>query len=106
VLICQHVKRDGVRCGSPAMRSKRYCFFHQRDHERDAKRAAEDCRQRWFESVDLNDAKAVQRALRELLQRVLEGRISGMKAAEIIGKLRMPALVVPVDTKRAKEVGS
>ena len=89
VLICQHVKKDGIRCGSPAMREKRYCFFHQRDREHEARRRAEHLRQRWFESVDLNDAKAVQRALGEVVLRILEGRIEGKKAAEILNRLRV-----------------
>jgi hypothetical protein len=25
---CQHTKEDGELCGSPAMRKKRYCYFH------------------------------------------------------------------------------
>ena len=25
---CQFTKRDGVRCGSPALRGKRLCYFH------------------------------------------------------------------------------
>ena len=92
VLICQHVKRDGVKCGSPAMREKRYCFFHQPERQREARRRAEHERQRWFESVDLNDAKAVQRTLREVVERLLAGRISRTKAAEIIGRLRATLL--------------
>jgi predicted RNA-binding Zn ribbon-like protein len=71
------------------MRDRRYCFFHQRERKSGARRAAEHRRQRWFESVDLNDARAVQKALREVLQRLLEGRIPKKKAAEIIGKLRI-----------------
>ena len=26
--LCQHTKDDGKLCGSPAMRGKRYCYFH------------------------------------------------------------------------------
>jgi hypothetical protein len=89
VLTCQHVKKDGVRCGSPAMREKRYCFFHLREREHGAKRKAEYQGQRWFEAVDLNDPKAVQRALWEVINRLLEGRIPRKRAAEIIGKLRV-----------------
>jgi hypothetical protein len=88
VLICQQVKRNGVRCGSPAMRRKRYCFFYQREHEHGAKRTDEHSRQRWFERIDLNDANAVQRALSEVMQRIFEGNISYKKAAEILFKLR------------------
>ncbi len=77
-----------MRCGSPAMRDKRYCFFHQPERQRDARRMAERERQRWLEKVDLNDAKAAQRALWEVMWRVIEGRIEGKKAAEIIERLR------------------
>jgi hypothetical protein len=30
---CQHIKLNGVRCGSPALRGKDLCYFHNR-HER------------------------------------------------------------------------
>jgi hypothetical protein len=26
--LCHHTKDDGELCGSPAMRTKRYCYFH------------------------------------------------------------------------------
>ena len=31
---CCHRKADGVRCGSPALRGQKLCYFHQRDHLR------------------------------------------------------------------------
>jgi len=27
-ILCQHIKTDGIRCGSPALRTKTYCFYH------------------------------------------------------------------------------
>ena len=27
---CTHIKVDGVRCGSPALRGEQFCYFHQR----------------------------------------------------------------------------
>lgn len=27
---CQHIKSDGTRCGSPALKRKRFCHFHHR----------------------------------------------------------------------------
>ena len=88
MLICQQVKRDGVKCGSPAMRGKRCCYFHQTEHEHGARRTRERKRQRWFERVDLNDTKAVQRALGEVMQRLLEGKIGDEKAAQVLGRLQ------------------
>jgi len=31
---CGHRKADGILCGSPALRGKQFCYFHQRDHQR------------------------------------------------------------------------
>ncbi len=31
---CDHLKEDGVRCQSPALRGKKLCFYHHRDHQR------------------------------------------------------------------------
>jgi hypothetical protein len=31
---CSHQKEDGVLCGSPALRGKKLCFYHHRDHQR------------------------------------------------------------------------
>ncbi len=31
---CNHLKEDGVLCGSPALRGKKLCFYHHRDHQR------------------------------------------------------------------------
>ena len=35
---CRHIKNNGQRCGSPALKGKPYCFFHMkfdRMHKRD-----------------------------------------------------------------------
>ena len=31
---CNHLKEDVVPCGSPALRGKKLCYYHQRDHKR------------------------------------------------------------------------
>jgi hypothetical protein len=31
---CNHLKEDGALCGSPALRCKKLCFYHHRDHQR------------------------------------------------------------------------
>jgi hypothetical protein len=31
---CDHLKEDGVLCGSPALSGQKLCYFHQRDHKR------------------------------------------------------------------------
>jgi hypothetical protein len=57
---CLHVKSNGVRCGSPAMRRNPFCFFHDRYYNA----PAEDT------FPPLEDANAVQVALMQVLQRL------------------------------------
>jgi hypothetical protein len=30
VTLCTHIKVNGIRCGSPALRGEQFCYFHQR----------------------------------------------------------------------------
>jgi hypothetical protein len=32
---CEHVKTNGIQCGSPAVGGKQYCFFHEVIHNKD-----------------------------------------------------------------------
>lgn len=57
---CLHVKSNGVRCGSPAMRRNPFCFFHDRYYNA----PAEDT------FPPLEDANAVQVALMQVLERL------------------------------------
>jgi hypothetical protein len=86
---CQHRHEDGTRCGRPALRKLRLCDFHQREHKRNARKLAERSRQRWFESVALDDPKSVQRALSQLMQRMLLGEIDNERAGQLLHKLQM-----------------
>jgi hypothetical protein len=86
---CQHRQEDGTGCQRPARRRLRLCDFHHREHKRNAKRIAERTRQRWFESVALDDAKSIQKALAQLMHRLLHGEIDNQRAGELLHKLQM-----------------
>lgn len=32
VILCQFTKDNGIVCGSPALRQRRFCYFHQQWH--------------------------------------------------------------------------
>jgi len=91
VPLCQHRIGD-ARCGSPAKRGKRYCYFHQREHQRGARRKSEQARQKWFESVALDDANAVQKALTQVMQRLASGQIEHKNAGQILYKLQIASM--------------
>lgn len=72
---CQHIKVNGVQCGSPALRFKSHCYFHERaQHER--KLAAEDkSAARNFSFPLLEDANSIQVALMKTVQMLGSGRL-------------------------------
>ena len=92
VPLCQHWMDNTTRCGSPAMRGTQYCYSHHREQARAARKIAERTRQRWFESVSLKDAASVQRALVQVMTRLLSGNIGHKQAAQILYKLQTASL--------------
>jgi hypothetical protein len=90
---------NATRCGCPAMTGKRYCYSHQRERQRRAKRKAEQTRQRWFESAPLHDAKAVQRALMQIMQRLVSGQVEHKAAGQILYKLQTASVNLRSDCK-------
>lgn len=62
IRICQHIKTNGVRCGSPALRERAFCFYHY-----------ETRRYRFGVYIPpLEDADAIQAALTDLARAVAD----------------------------------
>ena len=88
VPLCQHWMDNATRCGSPAMRGTRYCYSHHLEQARGARKNAERARQRWFESAPLEDAPSVQRALMQVVTRLLSGNVGHKQAGQILYRLQ------------------
>jgi len=86
---CQYEIEPNRRCARPALRKMRYCYSHQRDQKRKPRKLAERARQHWFESVNMNDAKAIQKALAEIMRRLALGLIDHNKAGAMLHKLQV-----------------
>jgi hypothetical protein len=71
---CMQVKVNGVRCGSPAMRGKPFCYFHHRFHNRPIEDGF----------PPLEDGSAIQWSLMQVLHGVLKGRIDLKQASVLI----------------------
>ena len=87
VPLCQHWMDHATRCGSPAMKGKRYCYSHHVQQARGARKKAERVRQRWFESAPLHDVPSVHRALLQVITRLLSGNIAHKQAGQILHRL-------------------
>ncbi len=85
---CQHVKMNGTQCGSPALRRRRHCFFHDRVRSERAKIAAQASAQRRFDLPLLEDANSVQVALMKVIQMLGCGQMDHKTAGLILYALQ------------------
>jgi hypothetical protein len=60
-----HVRANGVRCGSPAMRGDAFCFFHDRLYNRPAEE----------QFPFLEDAASIQMAIMQVLDGLRRGKL-------------------------------
>ena len=74
---CQHVKVNGTQCGSPALRRRRRCYFHDRMLDGRKQFAAESCikPRPMFSMCLLEDANSVQVALMQVLNLLGSGQM-------------------------------
>ena len=67
---CHYIKTDGRRCGSPALRGQRFCYFHYEVNRPTVN----------LDIPPLEDGNAVQVVLTDLARAVADGRIDTSKA--------------------------
>ena len=87
---CEHIKTNGTQCGSPALRGKRFCYFHKR--WRDIRIDVNDTRARLGRSlVDmpvLEDAEAVQVSLMQIMRLILSRQVEPKTAGLLLYALQ------------------
>jgi len=84
---CQHVKLNGTQCGSPALRRRRFCFFHDKIRREQARVAASAPAAR-FTFPLLEDANSVQVALMNVIQMLGAGTIDHKTAGLMLYALQ------------------
>ena len=81
---CQHVKTNGLRCGSPALRDEIYCYFHSNWRTQPDRRPFRpDPNAMVWELPILEDADGIQMALQLILNSVLANRMD-LKRANLL----------------------
>src|SRR5205807_5096742 len=85
---CQHVKVNGTQCGSPALRLRRLCFFHNNIRREHKKNRADETAKRLFELPLLEDANSVQTALMKVIQMLGSGGLDHKTAGLMLYALQ------------------
>ena len=78
---CQHVKVNGIQCGSPALRGRRFCYFHSRPQLKPARESA-------FEFPVLEDANSIQVALMQVIRAIADNQIDCKRAGLLLYALQ------------------
>ena len=79
---CQHVKVNGIQCGSPAVREHSYCYFHVRWHRKGRQVNEYFQEQEILVLPTLEDANSIQvglaEVMRQLATKMIDHRTAGL----------------------------
>jgi len=83
---CRHVKEDGAYCGSPALRDRKYCYYHlmQRGRRLRRARALRDNLPYRLEIHSLDNLYAVRAALTDIAQALAAGQLEPRTAGKLL----------------------
>ena len=87
---CRHIKVSGIQCGSPALRKKSFCFYHQQNRPLTVECYSEG--QYATGEIVLpvfEDAHSIQTVIRQVVQMVLQKRIERKTASLLLYALQI-----------------
>ena len=90
---CRHIKEDGHLCQSPAMNREHYCYFHHNYRARRMKiaQARANGERLWLDLPPLEDMRAVQAGLSQVIEPIAGGVIELKRARVLLTALRLAA---------------
>ena len=76
---CEHIKINGEPCGSPALRDRDYCYFHEAFYDLNHMPGSPD-----YEPPVLEDNLSVQLFITQITKALLCGSITPMQANNLL----------------------
>jgi hypothetical protein len=83
---CHHLHPTGKRCGSPALRGERFCFFHHPTRRPPARAVPSRTS---FDLPALLDSEDLQIALSEVTRRIADNTLDTKRAGLLLLTLQM-----------------
>ena len=87
---CRHIKVNGTQCGSPALRKKSFCFYHQQNRPLPVECYSES---EWATGEiylpAFEDAHSLQTVIRQVVQMVMQKRIERKTASLLLYALQI-----------------
>jgi hypothetical protein len=85
--VCTHIKVNGIRCGSPALRKEVFCYFHQRM----IRGVRTPPKSRLHPIANFENAEAIQASLMEVVNALVRNHIDVPRARLILRALSIAA---------------
>src|SRR5579864_3441198 len=89
---CTHIKTNGTQCGSPALRGRRFCFFHKNWQGQRIALNAQPAAPLSFTMPLLEDADSVQVALMQVMRLILAGQLDPKIAGLLLYALQTASI--------------
>src|SRR6266436_11798 len=89
---CTHIKTNGTQCGSPALRGRRFCFFHKNWQGQRIQLNAQPASPLSFTMPVLEDANSVQVALMQVMRLILAGQLDPKIAGLLLYALQTASI--------------
>ena len=89
-LACRHIKPNGVRCESPALRGHAFCYFHSKLHSATSIGIWDDIKLPLPE-----DTAAIQLSIAQISAALLASRIDSKRAAQLLWGLQIAIQTIP-----------
>jgi hypothetical protein len=80
-MACRHIKTNGLRCKSPALRGTRFCYFHSKLHSLGAEPYAK------YGPMRLpapEDPASIQLSIAQITDALISGRIEPKRAGQLL----------------------
>ena len=85
---CRHIKPNGLRCESPALKGGHFCYYHSKVHSLGAE---PDAKYRPLQLPTPEDPAAIQLSVTRISEAVISGRLDLKKAASLLSGLKIAA---------------
>jgi hypothetical protein len=102
---CRHVKTNGTQCGSPALKGKELCYYHEQNHPEPVEFYLDDepgCASQMVLPV-FEDAHSIQTVIRRVVQLLLAQKIARKDAGLLLYALQIASgNLKTMQTEKAK----
>lgn len=96
--LCHHIRSNGKRCGSPALRHEQFCFYHHPTRRPPTPRGRKP-RSPVFHLPNLTNRDSIQRAVVKIVSRTASGRLSPKSARLFLFTLQLANRALPGDPR-------